>query len=341
MRLVASLFGKGPTRLESRRRPEPGRRGAPRGRAESSLSGGFPPAKDGVPASRAASLNLLGTDSRRWLIVGALVLIWVPGLRVLAGAWSNVEYASHGFLVPWVALWAATAHREALSQLDPGPLRGGALLLTGCLAVYLGGLALGEASLLGLVAVATVVATVLTLWGLAYAKLLRFPLAYLLFMVPLPSSWVTPLIVELQLLVSGFAVQLLHLLGVTILKQGNVLVLPGDRMLFVAEACSGITSLITLLPIGVFVAYFTEHALWRQIALVAAVVPIALAGNLLRVLMTVWLSIEVSVEFATEGPLHEWAGVLTYALGCICLLGVGRGLRWVSRGRQTARSVAR
>ena len=285
-------------------------------------------------------MNLLGTDGRRWLIVGALVLVWVPGLRVLAEAWSTVEYASHGFLVPWVALWAATAHRETLSGVDPEPMRGGALLMAGCLVLYLGVLALGEASLLGLIAVATVISAILALWGLTWAKVLRFPLAYLLFMVPLPSSWVTPLIVELQLLVSGFAVDVLHFAGVTILKEGNVLILAGDRMLFVAEACSGITSLITLLPIGVFVAYFTEHVLWRRIVLVAEVVPIALAGNLLRVLITVWLSIEISVEFATEGPLHEWAGILTYVVGCICLLAVGRGLRWVSDGRRTARFSA-
>lgn len=108
-----------------------------------------------------------------------------------------------------------------------------------------------------------------------------------------------------------------------IFRDGNVLTLPGDLSLFVAEACSGITSLISLLPIGVFIAYFTEGVLWRRLVLVASVVPIALAGNLLRVVLSVLLSINVSVEFATEGPLHEWAGVATYVIGCLCLLGIG------------------
>lgn len=260
-------------------------------------------------------------------IVLLLMLVWIPGALELVEVWSRVEYASHGFLVPFVALWAATAHREALAQIEPRPPVGGRLMLAALAPVYLAALVFGNPTLIGVVAVATVVATVLALRGLAWVMTLRFSLAYLLFMVPLPASWVTPVIVKLQLWVSQAAVDLLQLQGVPIYREGNVLALPGDVELFVAEACSGITSLITLIPIGVFIAYFTDVVPWRRIALVAAVVPIALAGNLLRVILTVWLSIEVSVEFATTGPLHEWAGVLTYVIGCLALLGVGVLLR--------------
>jgi len=262
-------------------------------------------------------------------IVGLLVVIWIPGLLALVEVWSRVEYASHGFLVPVVALWAATAHREALAQIEPRPLPGGRLLLAALAPIYLAALVLGNPTLIGVVAVATVVVAVLALRGLAWVRVLRFSLAYLLFMVPLPLSWVMPVIVKLQLWISQLAVELLQLQGVAIYREGNVLALPGGVELFVAEACSGITSLITLIPIGVFIAYFTDVVLWRRVALVVAVIPIALAGNLLRVMLTVWLSIEVSVEFATTGPLHEWAGVLTYVIGCLLLLGVGALLRRV------------
>ena len=117
-----------------------------------------------------------------------------------------------------------------------------------------------------------------------------------------------------------------------------MLTLPGDTSLFVAEACSGITSLITLLPIGVFVAYFTESELRRRVLLVLAVLPIALAGNLLRVVLTVWLAMHYDVEFATHGPLHEWAGVATYVIGCLCLLALGRLMRmaWPEASLQPA-----
>lgn len=260
-------------------------------------------------------------------LIAMLIAIWVPGILQLAEVWRTVEYASHGFLVPLVALWAATARREELSSLTPTPMRGGGLLLAVVAALYLVALVMRNPTALGLVAVATVVVTVLALRGVAWVSTLRFSLAYLLFMVPLPTDWVTPVIVQLQIFVSSIAVEMLQQIGVSIFREGNVLTLPGDVSLFVAEACSGITSLITLLPIGVFVAYFTESISWRRLVLVAAVIPIALAGNLLRVLLTVILSTEVSVEFATEGPLHEWAGVATYLIACLCLIAIGALMR--------------
>ena len=265
-----------------------------------------------------------------WAIVALLLVGWAPGLLALSEVWSSVEYASHGYLVPFVALWAATAHRARLAALPAAPIPGGLLALGALAMLYVGLIGFGDASLLGLLFVATVVVAVLALRGVEWVRTLRFPLAYLLFMVPLPIAWVNPLIVELQILVSTAAVRLLQMNGVAIFREGNVLTLPGDQTLFVADACSGITSLVTLIPIGVFIAYFTDSVAWRRVALVVAVVPIALAGNLLRVILTVVLAIEVDVAFATRGPLHEWAGVATYVLGCVCLLAVGEGLRRLS-----------
>lgn len=264
---------------------------------------------------------------KEWAVVSVLVLAWVPGLLALSKVWSSVEYASHGYLVPVVALWAATAHREKLAQMVKRPMRGGLLLIGALAPLYVASMLFGNASLIGLVAVATVVAVVLALRGVEWAKQLKFSLGYLVFMIPLPLGWVTPVIVSLQLWVSVVAVRLLQVGGISIYREGNVLTLPGDISLFVAEACSGITSLVTLIPIGVFIAYFVDSVAWRRAAIVAAVIPIALAGNLLRVILTVILSIEVNVEFATKGPLHEWAGVLTYGVGCIALLAVAKILQ--------------
>ncbi|MBY0399575.1 exosortase/archaeosortase family protein [Myxococcota bacterium] len=262
-----------------------------------------------------------------WLLIAVALMAWVPGLRILAEAYRATEFSTHGFLVPVVALWAATAHRGAMAALPARPMPGARALLALCGVAYLAALALREPTLVGLVLVATAVFFVLALRGVEWASLLRFPLGYLAFMIPLPQGWVSPLIVGLQLLVSTLAVRILQALGVAIYREGNVLVLPGDVSLFVAEACSGITSLITLIPIGVFIAYFTESTLRRRLILVAAVVPIALAGNLARVVLTVLVAVRVDVDSATEGPLHQWAGVATYVVGCLCLLGLG----WLMR----------
>ena len=272
-------------------------------------------------------------------VVGLAALAWLPGFQILAEAYSASEFATHGFLVPLVALWAATAHRAELVLLPTRPLAGARLLLGFCAVGYLAALLLRQATFLGIVFVATVIALVLALRGAAWASRLRFPLAYLVFMIPLPTEWVAPLIVQLQLAMSTLAVALLQGLGITILREGNVLTLPGDASLFVAEACSGITSLVTLIPIGVFIAYFTESSFRRRLALVLAVLPIALAGNLVRVVLTVLLAVRVDVDYATKGPLHEWAGVATYVVGCLCLLGFGALLRRVWPERDPVRAT--
>jgi exosortase len=263
------------------------------------------------------------TTREKGLVLLVLV-VWIPGLERLAAFWGSVEYASHGFLVPLVALWAATAQRGVLVREAPAPLRTAPFGLVGSLLVYLLALALGNATLLGLAAVASVVSLVLMLRGVAWARGLRFSLGYLLFAVPLPQNWVTPLIVELQLWVSTLAVRILQAMGVAIHREGNVLLLPGDASLFVAEACSGITSLVTLMPIGVFVAYFTASGRGRRALIALSVLPIAIAANLSRVVLTVLLAIEFDPDSVTRGPVHEWAGLAAYALGCLCLLAVSR-----------------
>jgi exosortase len=262
-----------------------------------------------------------------WLLVALLAAVFAPGVLSMAEVWSEVEYYSHGYLVPLVALWAASAQRKRLPLLpakkDVRGLVGIALGLAG----YLVGLTSGVVWLTGVAIVLTVAATVLYLKGPAWLRALSFSIGYLLFMVPLPDSWVAPVIVRLQLLVSGVGVDILHSFGVPVFREGNVIQLPGGEQLFVAEACSGITSLVTLLPLGVFLAYFTERTLGRRLLLISTVVPAALAGNLLRVLATVVAALELGADVATGSAAHDWAGIFTYLLACAALLGLGAVMR--------------
>jgi len=110
-------------------------------------------------------------------------------------------------------------------------------------------------------------------------------------------------------------------------QQGNVLLLPSGESVFVADACSGVTSLVTLLPLAVLLAYYMERSLARRLLLISSVVPIALGGNLLRVVVTVIAALGVGVARATESALHQAAGLLTYLLGCLALLAVSALMR--------------
>jgi exosortase len=265
----------------------------------------------------------------RWselAVVIALAIAFAPGLLALARAWSSADYLSHGFLVPLVAAWIAWATRAARAALPRERDRRGALLVAAALGLYAAGLLTGSASGQGLALVAAVAGSVWFLGGERRLRALAFPIGFLLFAVPMPPDWLSPIIVRLLLFVSSGSVALLQAFGVAVARQGNVIALPGGESLFVAEACSGLTSIVTLAPIAALVAYLSPLSLGRKIALVALTVPIAMAANLLRVVGTVLGARLWGVRVVTGDPVHVLMGLAVYAVACLGLLGVARAL---------------
>jgi len=260
-----------------------------------------------------------------WLWLGALAVAFTPALAALARVWLAHDYYSHGFLVPLVAFWMFQAERRSLPPA--GSDRRGLVAIAAAGLVYAAGFLAGDATLQGLALVGAVAGAVLRLYGPVGLRRVAFPVAFLLFMVPVPVSILNPLIVQLQLLVSTLAVEILHVFGFSVLREGNVVLLPGDERLFVDEACSGITSIVSLLPLGVVLAYFTERTALRRLALVAAVIPFAMFGNLVRVLATVVGADAFGVERVTRGALHDSAGLLTFVFSCLLLIGFGALMR--------------
>jgi len=264
---------------------------------------------------------------REWGLAAMLAVAFAPAVFGMAEVWRNVDYQSHGFLVPVVSLWVLLRERYGWRRLETAPDRRGLFVLGVALAAYLVGLGLGSVPLQGTSLVAAIAGAVLYARGSGWLAYTAFPVAYLIFMVPVPTSWITPLIVRLQLFVSEVSVALLQGMGIAIVREGNVLELPGGVSLFVAEACSGVTSVITLVPLAVVLAYLTLRERWTRVLLVLSVIPLAMLGNLTRVLVTVLGTIEYGAENAVEGPVHELAGLSTYLVACGLMLAVGAGLR--------------
>lgn len=262
-----------------------------------------------------------------WAFAALLLLVLAPAGLALAGVWSSLDYWSHGWLVPFVALWMVWAGRGARRGIPIRPDGRAAPFGIVALALYVLGLGAGSASAQGLAAVLALAAAVWLLRGLAWLRALAFPLAFLLFMVPPPPDWIRPGIVQLQLFVSQAAVATLDVLGAGVTREGNVLRLPDGQALFVAEACSGVTSVVTLTPLAVMLAWFLRTPPWRALALGLAVVPIALAANLVRVVGTVLAAHRFGVVAVTGPSVHEAAGLAVYVLGCLALVALAGALR--------------
>jgi len=260
------------------------------------------------------------TRSDELLLWIGTAVVFIPGVLALAQRWASAEYFQHGFLVPVVSL--ASAHPR-IRGLGPSERHQRALFgLVLALAVYAVGAAAGEAAFQGLALIGAIASLVGYRWGMRGLRRLAFPLGFLLFMVPLPESIVLPIVTKLQMLASAGAAGVLHVFGVMVLRNGNVMQLPNGEALFVAEACSGITSLPSLIPVGVVLARFTQTGLWQRLAVVAAVVPAALLGNMIRLVATVLAANAYGAERATSGGLHDSAGLLTSAFAVLIVVAI-------------------
>ena len=268
--------------------------------------------------------------SLAWL--AAVGLAFTPALLDLARLWASVPYYSHGFLVPVFAWAAASAHRRELGPIGVHPASGWVWIPV--LGAYALGVASASVSLQGLALVGAMAAGVFQLWGAAGLRLLAFPLLFLLFMVPPPPALVSPFIGWLQLQVSIASVEVLRAAGFSIAREGNLLLQPGGESLFIAEACSGITSLLTLTPLAVALAWYTERAWGRRLLIVASVVPLAMAANLLRVVAITLATKRWGGASVLESSWHEIGGLATFALACAGLLAVSCVVKWERNGAE-------
>ena len=165
---------------------------------------------------------------------------------------------------------------------------------------------------------------VLFLGGWRHLRTLAFPLAFLLLMIPIPAIVFNQVAFPLQLLASQFGTQLLGTLGIPVLREGNVIVL-ARTSLEVAEACSGIRSLISLLTLGIVLGYFSDRRRWVRVAVAIATVPVAIVTNGLRVAGT-GVAAHYYGPRAAEGFLHAFSGWLTFAVAIVIVFGVQRVL---------------
>ena len=264
--------------------------------------------------------------SRRGLVWQAggllllLTIIYAPILSSMVEHWRIVPDYSHGFLIVPLALVFAYEKKFYIQAVEfRGSWWGVAILAFGLLLLAVGQLG-SLLSPLRAGYVISMMGLVLLLLGARVFSLLLFPMAFLLMMVPLPQSVVNVIAFPLQLIAAEWAVALMQLIGIPVLLEGNIIHLAGGD-LFVAEACSGLRSLMALLTLGVvFAHFFRRGSLALQCLLVASTIPIAIVVNSLRVALTGILAHEYGQESA-GGFIHEFQGMITFSLAFLILLG--------------------
>jgi exosortase B len=268
-----------------------------------------------------------------WLpVVLGLLALYVPVFYELGTTiWQTDEHA-HAPIILAVVIWLTWRKRKVmLSPLPQAPSTGMPILIFGLLVYVLGksqDITIFEVGAL----VPILLGTLVALRGWQAVNLMWFPLAFIVFMIPLPSVFVDALTGPLKQHVSNIAESLLYNLGYPVGRTGVMLTI-GQYQLLVADACSGLNSMFSLTALGLLYLYLLRRKSWLHNGLIiASILPTAFAANIVRVLVLVLVTYYFG-DAAGQGFLHGAAGMVLVMVALLTLLGLDAALaRFINTG---------
>jgi exosortase len=249
----------------------------------------------------------------------SVLLLWMyaPTLVHLVAQWWNDPNFSHGFFVPVFSAFVVWRERSKLITVRPQPSWWGLLLLAGGLGLLIVG-QMGAEIFLSRTSLLIVLTGLIVLFrGWTFFRAILFPWAFLFLMIPIPAIVFNQITFPLQLLASKLASATLSWMGVPVLREGNVIVLP-TMALEVAEACSGIRSLMSLLTLAIIYGYSMESRNSVRVLLAVASIPIAVAANSFRIVGT-GLLVQYWDPAKAQGFFHEFSGWLIFIISLLML----------------------
>jgi exosortase len=275
--------------------------------------------------------------SRSWVLwstvlLSLLVLLYASVLRLLIFQWWTDPNYGHGFFVPLFSGYILWQQRERWMNSEIKPSNFGILVMLGAVGLLFIGSLGAELFTSRFSLLVLIVGIILFLAGWKMLRAVAFPLAFLIFMIPIPVIIYNQITFPLQLIASRLATFWLEVVQVPVLRDGNVLVL-SNLSLEVAEACSGIRSLMSLIALAVAYGHLAEPRRWVRYALVLLMVPSAIVTNAMRIVGAGVLAHRFGPQ-AAEGFLHQFSGWMVF-LGTLVLIFVCHWiLRHVAKGKK-------
>jgi exosortase len=272
--------------------------------------------------------------SPAWVLV-IISVLWIYA-KVLAGLatewWQNPDY-SHGLLVPFAIAYLLYEKRKTFSSM---PLRlswFGLVVIMASQVINLVGFLGAEYFLQRSSFVLLIAGLILFFAGWEHLRETVFMLLLLELAIPLPVLVFNIVALPLQLIASSWAESFLRVCQIPVLREGNLLVL-AQQTLNVTEACSGIRSLMSLITLGLMLAYFLPFRWMVRVAFVLTTIPIAIIANAFRVGGTGILATYFG-EKAAQGFFHTFSGWLVFVFAFAVLLGeVALMHRFLGKGKR-------
>ena len=269
----------------------------------------------------------------RLAVIGILfVILYCLTFKELMHVWASNEDYSHGFLVLPISLYLIWRKRGQLIDLSAQPVNWGKALIILWGILYFIGIVGAIATIAYISMIIFLIGALAFLVGSKIVRLFLFPLIFLVFMFPIPSEIYTRLTNPLMLVSTSASFQVLDSLHLPVLREGNLITLPNYSMQVVV-ACSGIRSLISIIALALLMGYLAVSSNIQRVILVLLALPIAMLGNVFRIVATALLAFYVSSQMA-DGFSHAMAGVVTFVLCFFLLLGCMGFLLWTGREKE-------
>lgn len=266
------------------------------------------------------------------ILAACASLYWTVIPKLAKDLWDDPNF-SHGLLVPFFSGYLIALGRKDLRLFPEG--RGGiglGLVTLGVLLLVVG--KAGSEYFLMRSSIVFVFAGLFAIFfGEAGFRRNLFPLAFLVFMIPIPYILYDAVAFPLKMVSSFFGEKFLYVAGIPVLREGNIIHLP-DIQLEVIDACSGIRSLLSLFALATVAGHFLDLRWKWALLLLLIVPPISIFTNSFRLFLTGVLSFRYGKE-AAEGFFHEFSGWMVFVAAAFLVLLAGILLRkWQARGHR-------
>lgn len=256
-----------------------------------------------------------------YAVAVALVVCFYDYLGWMLERWWKDEYYGHGFMIPLISGYLVWRQWPKLRSLPREGFGSGLWVMGAGIALHVAATFTDVNFASGFAFIVVLYGAILWLFGWPVARALAFPVAYLVFMVPLGRVLVDMFAQPMQLFSAQYGAVVARALGIPAQTEGTTIHIP-NYTFEVAIACSGLKSVISMSALGTLYAYMVDAALWKRLVIVAASFPVAIAANGGRITATLILG-RIFGQKAAEGFFHSFSGTLVFLLAFLGLFLVG------------------
>ncbi len=243
--------------------------------------------------------------------------------------WGGADsYYSHGYLIPFISAYLIWLKKDELKTQPIGYSPLGLVLVLFAILLHILGTVLYIFSISGFSMFFFIVGAVLFICGKDITRTISFPLAFLVFMFPLPLALLSLMTFPLKMLVAKAGVAIVSLLGIPVIREGFDITIPGGNLV-VGNPCSGLRSLIAFIALGAIMAYFADTTNTRKTLIFLSSIPIAVMSNIVRVPSLILIAHYWGMDAASpESVLHDLTGMLVFVIGFALMILSSKAIQW-------------